>query len=439
MYRRHSVENDEGTPLRKRPGVRSFYSALAVSNTGTEISSVAIPLVAIQYLALPDSWVAAIGAAEAIALMCAALPLGLAVDRFNRRTLVIISNMGGAIAILSIPFLAYFGALNFWGLLAAALAVKVLGALFDLASRPIIPRIVPEHQLDSANGVYGSVRSTSEVSGAGIGGILFSHLGVFSGFLVNALSFVVSAVLLARLPKRPFSPTTSNKGEDSRSDPHREGRKRLLASLHEAVRGFSVVRSNVRLARLFGASVTSNMFSVVLGITEIIFLIRVVQVPAWSVGLFMGVPAIGGIIGGLLNGMIVRAVGNIRILLVSQFILSSPILLLPLAGPGVQAFWYIIAWFFYSVSSVIYGAAVGSLIQRLVPDDLRGRVGAASMWINSVCVSLSTIAGTALLAASDLRTLVIIGAVGVYASAFWLLHPAFFVRDLTNSENILRQ
>lgn len=417
----------QASALRTR-GVYPFLSASFISNVGTEISGIALPLIAITLLGASNAWIASIDAATAVALLIVALPIGVLTDRVNRRSILFCADISAAILVSAVLLLWGFGHLTIGIVLALVVSIQILGSLHDVAAGTVAPALVSDRNLDRVNSVYASSRSVAEISGSGFGGLLLSTCGLYAGLIADALSFFVSAGVLLRLPRNALNPTPN-------TPPTRGNRDRGSITVHatrmtrEFLIGFRIYWSNPRLRLLLASSVTSNAFSTVAGAVEFLYLIRELEVPAWGVGLAVCVTAVGGVFGGLVYGFLVRTLGPIRIVVFTQLVLNVPILLLPLAFPGLGVIFYVVGWFFYSMSSVVYGSAVLSFSQRAVPREALGRLGATSQWINSLAIGTAAIATAVALTCIGLRLVVLISSIGIYVSGFWLLNRHFLVSN----------
>lgn len=409
----------------RRRGVLPFLSGSFIGNTGTEITGIALPLVAITLLEASNAWVATIEAVAAIVMLVVALPIGLLVDRTNRRRLLVGGNLLGALLVGLVPILWALGHLTIAWVLLVAVALQVLGSLADVTTDTVVPALVPDADIDKINGVYASSRSVAEVGGAGIGGVLISLFGLFAGLVANAVSFIVSAVLMLRLPKAALDPEPSDRPEDVTPGDHPKPSNRVRNLWIEFVAGFRVYRTNRRLGLILASSITSNIFSTIAGTVEFLFLVRVLDVPAWGVGLAVGVTALGGIVGGVINPLLVRIFGPIRVMVVAQLVFNLPILLLPLAFPGIGVAFYLVGWFFYAMSSVVYASAVITFRQRAVPVGMLGRVGATSRWLNSLAIGIAAILTAVALTVIEIWPVVLVSSIGIYASGFWLLNRHF--------------
>ncbi|MGH8791070.1 MAG: MFS transporter [Stackebrandtia sp.] len=394
-------------------GVRPLIGATAISNVGTEISGVAIPIMAIVVLQASNTWVAMLEVALYVGMLLFTLPIGLVADRFDRKKLMIGADLFCMAAVASAPILWAVGHLTIALLLLVVVAVGVFSTVHDVCSETVVPDVVDDDALATCNGAINTSRSVSEVAGPGAGGLIVSGVGAVAGLVVDAVSFLVSALLLTRVPvkTRPRAPAP---------------RPTVRQTCRDVADGFGVYRSDRRLLRLLAVSTTSNFFSTMAGTVEVLFLVRELHVRPWGVGAAFALTAVGGVVGGLLLSPLLRLVGPVRIIVVSQLALSAPILLLPLATEGWGVSFYLIGWFFYSLSSVIYVSAVVTYRQRTAPRELLGRAGATSRWFGGIAAALGAVAAAGMLSVWDISTAVLISSVGIYASGVWLCSRVFF-------------
>jgi MFS family permease len=407
--------------LRRRPwnyrGIPPLVGAVTISGIGTEITAVALPLIAINVLRLGDIWVSALEAIAFVAVLLFPLPVGMIADRCNRKVAMIAADLCSFAVLSCLLILWFIGQLQLTFLMAGVLGLGFFQLLNELCSETVMPDVVPDNALDSCNGLLTTFRSVASVAGPGFGGVLISALNAFAGLVVDATSFLLSALMLSRVP-------LSNTSPKPEVHEHR-GAQRIRSDL---AAGFSVVRSDERLMRILGSSATSNLFSTMAGVVEVLFLVRVLHVEPWGVGAAFSVTAIGGIAGGLILGRLRRRFGPIRIITVTQLLLSAPILLPPLATPGPGIALYLFGWFFYALSSVIYATAVVTYRQRTVPRQLLGRVSAVGRWINGIAMTVGAAAAAVMVGVWGIRTVVLVSSIGIYVSSAWLLSPAFFSR-----------
>ena len=130
------------------------------------------------------------------------------VDRLRRRPILIIGDLGRAIAIASIPIAFAFDALTIWQLYVVGFVNGCLTVFFDVAYQSYLPSIVERDQLVEGNSKLEITRSAAQILGPGLAGIL---IGVFKApfaMIIDSLSYLWSAffVFLIRRPEPPVAP-----------------------------------------------------------------------------------------------------------------------------------------------------------------------------------------------------------------------------------------
>jgi DHA3 family tetracycline resistance protein-like MFS transporter len=136
------------------------------------------------------------------------LPAGVLSDRLDRRSLMLVADLGRALALAALAVLALTGLLTFWELVLLVALYGVGTAFFTPAFEAIVPDLVPAADLAAANSLDQFVRPiTLRLAGPALGGALVAAVGTGAAFTVDALSFLISAgaVFLMRPPAHPRS------------------------------------------------------------------------------------------------------------------------------------------------------------------------------------------------------------------------------------------
>lgn len=142
----------------------------------------------------------------------AGIPAGALVDRLNRKTVMLFSDILRGIVVLSIPLIGqrmFLIPLLF----VVAIFVGILDSFFTPAKSAIVPRLIENDNLDSANGLLETANSISRMFYA-IGGIAVGVVGSFSVFYLNSFSFFLSAVLVLRISNSSGEPDHSDTEDD---------------------------------------------------------------------------------------------------------------------------------------------------------------------------------------------------------------------------------
>ena len=187
------------TPLRL-PGFRNLFFATFGSSVGTLLAAVALALdVKDRTASSPNSglWVGAVLVVEFLPTIFVGLLLGPLLDRLERRSLMIAADVLRVGVFVALPF-----APNATTVVGLALVAGLATGFFRPAVYAGVPNLVPDEDLPAANALLQTVENASWAIGPLIGGALTSAAGPSASYAINAASFVVSVVLLVRIPSR---------------------------------------------------------------------------------------------------------------------------------------------------------------------------------------------------------------------------------------------
>ncbi len=191
--------------LLRHPDFLKLWTAETVSVFGSQISALAIPLIAVLTLEVSPFDVALLGTIEMLPFILFTLPAGAWVDRLRRRPIMITGDLGRAAALATIPLAYAFGALTIWQLYVVGFVTGVLTVFFDVSNQSYLPSIIEHDELVEGNSKLQVSQSAAQIAGPGIAGFLVGALTAPVAILLDAASFVVSAffVFLIRRPEPP--------------------------------------------------------------------------------------------------------------------------------------------------------------------------------------------------------------------------------------------
>ena len=296
-----------------------LWTGQSVSEMGSAITQLALPLTAVVVLRASTFQVALLTAAATAAFALIALPAGALVDRWLKRPLMIWCDAARMLIIGSVPLAAALHVLTLGQLYAVAVTAGVCTVFFDVAYQSYLPAVVAREQLVDGNGKLGATQLFAQVAGPGLGGGLVGLVGAASAMAVDAISYAVSVASLLAIRVREERP----RAEDARAG--------LKAEIGE---GLSFVLRHPILRKIAACTGTANLFGSMGMALEIVFLIRVLRVRPADAGLLIAVASLGGVAGGLLAGRLGRRIGSARIVWYSMLVFGFPQLLIPLAAPG---------------------------------------------------------------------------------------------------------
>ncbi len=181
---------------------RKLWAGQTVSLLGTEVTFLALPLTAILLLDATPAQMGVLGALTLTPHFLVSLFAGVWVDRARRRPFLIASDLGRALLLGSIPLAALLGALSIWHLYAVGFLVGVLNVFFGVAYQSYLPSLVGRDRLAEANGRLAMSAEATAAAGPGIGGVLVGLLTAPVAILLDALSYLGSALFVTRI--RPW-------------------------------------------------------------------------------------------------------------------------------------------------------------------------------------------------------------------------------------------
>jgi hypothetical protein len=176
-----------------------LWGAATVSTFGSLITRTAIPFTAILLLDASAADLGALRIAELLPAFIVGLVAGAWVDRLRRRPIMIAADLGRAALLLTIPAAAIGGLLGMGQLLIVLAVVSVLGVFFDVAYQSHLPSVVANDELVEANSTLSAAASVAEAASFSVAGWLIQLFTAPFAILVDAVSFVASAGLVARM------------------------------------------------------------------------------------------------------------------------------------------------------------------------------------------------------------------------------------------------
>ena len=193
-----------------------LWAGQTVSVFGSMIGGTAMSFTAILFLQATPFQIGLLNAMQMIPAFLLGLFAGAWVDRLRRRPIMIWADIGRALALATIPLAALLGGLGLFHLYAVALVVSVLTILFDLSYQAYLPALVGKGSLIEGNSKLSASAAVAEFGGFSIGGWLVQLLSAPVAILVDAVSFVVSAVSVATIRAREEDVVHEDQQETSR-------------------------------------------------------------------------------------------------------------------------------------------------------------------------------------------------------------------------------
>jgi MFS family permease len=379
-----------------------LWSAQTISQFGSAVSQVAVPLVAVLSLDASAFEVAALATVEFLPFLLFTLPAGVWVDRLPRRPILVIADAGRALALGSIPLAAAVGHLTLAQLYVAGFVTGALTVFFDVAYQSYLPSIVEREQLVDGNAKLEISRSAAQVGGPGLAGLLVRLVTAPYAVLADAASYVWSSVFVFWIRRREVVPERTAESPSL----HRElvdGIKYLLG--HRYWRWISM------------STATFNFFGNVVFAILIVYLVRGLGMSALAIGITLSLSGAGGIVAAFLAGKIGARLGIGRTILLGTIVDALAYPLVPLAPKAFPIPLIVVGFGLIDFGVVLYNVSVISLTQALTPERLLGRVNASRRFIVWGTIPLGSLVSGALATAIGLRPTMFIGAIGCSLAA----------------------
>jgi predicted MFS family arabinose efflux permease len=405
--------HDDMATLWRHRDFRLLLSGETISELGSQISIVAVSLVAVRSLHATSFQVGVLVASSTAAFLLIGLPAGAWVDRLRRRPVMIATDLGRLVAMGSIPVAYEFGALTMSQMYVVMFLAGILTVFFDVAYQSYLPSLVGGDALVEANSKLSISAQIAGVAGPSLAGVLVQVIGGPLAVAVDAASYGASALAVSAIRIEESQPRP-------RSHPN------LRSEIGE---GLHFVFRHPILRAIAITTASSNLFSSTIAAVEIVFLVRVIHLQPGVIGVVFAAAGIGGVAGGFTASTLARRIGSARATLVG-IALTAPVLLLPLSTRSNGALFFAIGWFSMGLGSVIYNVNQVSFRQRLCPPELLGRMNASMRFVVSGVMPIGALFGGAIGSTLGLRAALWVGAVGVTLPIIWLAaSPVGRVRD----------
>jgi len=398
-----------------------LWAGQTVSELGSVVTRTAVPLVALLVLGAGPLQMALLVVAGSLAVLLVGFFAGAWVDRVPRRPLLIGSDAIRALVLFSIPLAYAAGALRMEQLYLATFVEGCLGSLFNAAYPAYVPSLIGVDRVVEGNSKLATSSSIAEIGGPGLAGGLVQLVSAPFAILVDAVSFVVSAVsvLLIRAPEPP-----------------RPVREVATPIRQEIAEGLQLVRRHPVLFPIVSRSVVAHVAGSFYGVLYTIYLIDDLHLTPFLLGVVVSAGGVGSLVGSLFASRVIgrlglgpaliwtatgaAILGVLTPLAQGPLFLATAMVFLPqLIGDGLQT---------------IEGVAELSLIQGLSPDRILGRVNATlEVFSHGIAYPIGALAAAGVAGLIGVRGGIALGWAGMAVSILLLvLSPLPRIREATD-------
>ncbi|HKE67578.1 MAG TPA: MFS transporter [Micromonosporaceae bacterium] len=434
---------------------RRLWAADAISSLGDGAYAAAIPLLAIYFTRSPAQ-VAGVATAASLPWLLCSLHAGVLADRYDRRRLMSIAQAVQATAVSLAAVVAIIPGGRIWMLYATSFALGAAETVFSNAAQSMLPTVVASEHLEAANGrQYATETVTQQFIGPPLGSLLFAAALPATRslpFWLDALSFAVSALLIARIRLAPATAAglaTAASAVGSASAAGSAGSAGPLASAgppsaarpaprrpmrHDIVEGLHWLLAHRLLRTLAILLAVTNMAGQLAYSTFVLFATQQLHVGTRGFGVLLAASAIGGVAGGLGSRRIVALLGTRRSIILGAAVGAASAAVVGLLAR--DAYVMVACMAASAFSATVWNVATVSMRQRIIPDRIRGRVNSVYRLAGWGSLPIGAAIGGVIATAFGLRAPWLFAAglrAGVVVAVVALLRPALFVTDDTDT------
>ena len=357
------------------------------------------------------------GAVRSIPYIVLSVPAGIVADRFDRRLVLLVTDLARSACMVGMTFVLATG-----GSILALIVLSILAACFSTFFYPAIGAYVPnlvkdERQLGPANSAWASLDNLGFVVGPVLGGILVAAGGTTLAFVINALTFLVIAVILWGLPPSTnVAPITA--ADDAAPEPAVAG-----TAEHPARR--SPIAGLIAL-RMVDYAIVGGV-----GMLTVIIATDVLDAGEAATGYLNAAIGIGGVTGAVVAGALVLRRSLRRPLLVGAAVMAGGSVVLGLATELVAA---MLAIILVSGGHLVLEVTGATLLQRVTTDAVRGRAVGLMMTVDTGAEAAGSFLIPALVAGAG--TAWVLGVSGFVMAAAVLVSLALIGGAVTRPLNV---
>jgi predicted MFS family arabinose efflux permease len=376
-----------------------LWGGQSLSLFGSQLTLVALPLVAVQLLHATAGQMGLLGALSRAPFVLF-LFAGVWADRVRRRPTMIVTDLGRAVGIAMVPILFFAGWLDFAWVCVIALVVGVLGVFFEVSNQAFLPSLLGKSRVPEGNAKFQVSQSLAQVGGPSLAGVLIAFFSAASIMIVDAASYVVGAVTSALIRKPEQRPE------------HDGAPPKVFAAIGAGMKWVwtqPIIRPillSVGLYMTFTAGIQA---------LYVFYLRETLDLSASLIGFTLAFLGVGAVLGSLLSMRTLRRIGPGPAAFWATVLGNGAFLLVPFAGGPT---WVMVtmlagAQFLIGVTGPVAQVGMGSLRMVLTPNSMQGRVVGTFRGLSLGLAPLGALAGGLLAAAVGTRPVMFGLAIGV--------------------------
>lgn len=391
-----------------------FYLGSLISIFGTAIYTFAISLYTLKITGSSISF--------STTLILSILPIiilnpivGVIADKFNKKKLVVTANLLNGVFLFIVYLISNWKGLSTGIIYLSTFVVTSINIIFDVSIDSAIPNIVSKEKIVNINAGNRIIDSISSVLGPVFGGIAFAIFNIESFILINAISFLVSAILDTLIDFK----YNSNSELEEKSDENIAISK--LNYFKEIAEGFKYLISKRYIIEILAIFIIFNFFisfSVTIPIS--IILNNILKIPTKSFGLIQGAIPVGMIIGAFMVKNIIakyklNSIFSVTgiIISVNIILLSIPLFINTISNINIYVIYYLVIMIFMGVCISLVDIPFSYTLQTNIEEEFRARSLSLTISIVKVVVPISYLISGVLLQSIEAYVVVLFGGISV--------------------------
>jgi MFS family permease len=403
--------------LWRSPDFLKLWGGQTVSELGTAVTRLALPLVAIQMLHATPFEVGLLAALQSVPYPVLGLVAGVWADRLPRRPMLIVCDVARMAVLAAIPvsyFLLHY--LSMIELYVVGLLLGVFSVFFIVAYVAYLPSLVDRADLIEGNSKLQASAAVAQVLGPGLAGAMIQFLKAPVAILVDSLSYLVSVLTLIWI-----------RSPEPRPDHPAQGQAGFLRELWEGTRyvfGHAIIRL------VTAANATSNFGGAVVEAVFLIYAVNQLHLSATTIGSIYAAGAVAAVLGAAVAPRLASHLGPGPLMAVSALLFRITYLAVPVAAfVGMPAYLLGAILVTSRFSELIYNVTQLSLRQAIVPARLQGRSSAVVRTVTWGAIPLGSALGGTLGMQIGLVPTIIVGALLSMVAAAWILAGPVRLRE----------
>jgi MFS family permease len=424
--------------LFRKPNFAKLWTAATISLFGTGISQLAIPFIAAVVLKASPGEVGLLSTIEFLPFLLFTLPAGVWVDRFPRRRILVVGDLGRAAMLVSIPIAAVTGVLTIWQLYLVGFVNGVMTVFFDVADQSYLPTVLERDELADGNAKLQLSQSAAQILGQPFGGGIIALLTAPVAVFVDAVSYLGSAALILSIrekvhdvvdrrgaPATPADVLLATEADDASAGatsgvsvaaeaaaaerPWLEevakgetpvsgaGALDQAGTMREQIfDGLRFILGHEYLGNIAATTGISNLFTNIGGAIFPVYAYRTLGMTPATVGLIGGLAGAGILLGALVTTRIQDRIGVGRTIVLGAAATGPAGLLVPIASPDTAVLLIGASFFLVGICNVVYNVSQVSLRQAITPDRMLGRMNASMRFLVWGTIPIGSLIGAGL-------------------------------------------